>query len=87
MTANALRSGLFLLFFLAVCISAQAQNQSSDAHLSGTLLDSSAAVGRSKRHRTISKGRVAHGRSFIQSAAKECCALFQQYLDHRSVST
>ena len=45
MTANALRSGLFLLFFLAVCISAQGQNQSSDAHLSGTLLDSSAAVG------------------------------------------
>ena len=46
MTANALRSAIFLLFFLAVSISAQAKNQSSDAHLSGTLLDSSgAAVG------------------------------------------
>jgi vitamin B12 transporter len=43
MTANALRSALFLLFFLAVSISAQTQNQSSDAHLSGTILDSSGA--------------------------------------------
>jgi vitamin B12 transporter len=43
MTANALRSALFLLFFLAPSISAQTQNQSSDAHLSGTILDSSGA--------------------------------------------
>jgi vitamin B12 transporter len=43
MTANALRSAVFLLFFLAVSISAQTQNQSSDAHLSGTILDSSGA--------------------------------------------
>jgi vitamin B12 transporter len=43
MTANALRSAIFLLFFLAVSISAQTQNQSSDAHLSGTILDSSGA--------------------------------------------
>jgi len=44
MTANALRSAVFLLFFLAVAISAQAQTQSSDAHLFGTLLDSSSAA-------------------------------------------
>src|SRR5208337_3002870 len=43
MTANALRSAIFLLFFLAVSISAKAQNQSSNAHLSGTILDSSGA--------------------------------------------
>jgi vitamin B12 transporter len=43
MTANALRSAVFLLFFLAVSISAKAQNQSLDAHLFGTVLDSSGA--------------------------------------------
>jgi len=46
MTANALRSAIFLLSFLAVSISAKAQNQSSNARLFGALLDSSgAAVG------------------------------------------
>jgi vitamin B12 transporter len=44
MTANALRTAAFFLFFWAAGISAQAQNQSSDAHLSGTLLDSSGAA-------------------------------------------
>ena len=44
MTANALRSAIFLLFFLAASISAKAQNQSSDAHLFGTLVDSSGAA-------------------------------------------
>jgi vitamin B12 transporter len=44
MNPHALRSAVFFLFFLAVGISAQAQNQPSDAHLFGTLLDSSGAA-------------------------------------------
>ena len=43
MNPNALRITVFSLFLLAVGISAPAQNQSSDAHLFGTLLDSSRA--------------------------------------------
>ncbi len=44
MNPHALRSAVFFLFFLAASISAQAQSQSSDAHLFGTLLDSSGAA-------------------------------------------
>jgi len=43
MNPNALRSAVLSLFFLAISISAPAQNQSSDAHLFGTLQDSSGA--------------------------------------------
>lgn len=43
MNPKALRSAVFFLFFLAISFSASAQNQSSDAHLFGTLLDASGA--------------------------------------------